>query len=91
MLKEAGDNDRRIPFTYKGITTEQAVEETKLALKCPQCKHLNHIPVKRLILSDDTSKSLRKNNINLYEPLETAKCEKCDNVIASPEMLIHIK
>jgi len=91
MFEETGSSARGTPFTYEGITTERAVEEIKLAMRCPRCNHMNHVPVKRLLLSDDASKEIQKSDINLYAPLDIAKCEKCGNVIAKPEKLIHLK
>jgi len=62
--------------------------KVNLKIKCSNCGYWNRVPVNKMFLEQPSQDSKVKVFIPVYEPLKTAKCEKCGKIIAEPKTLI---
>jgi uncharacterized Zn finger protein len=61
-----------------------------LRLKCPYCSYWNRLEVNKIFVEQPSSEPKVKALIQMYEPLEVVKCNKCGEVIAEPKELVRI-
>jgi RNase P subunit RPR2 len=63
---------------------------TRLRMKCRTCGTWNRVPVKKVLVDQQSPEAKVKIFIPMYLPLKVETCKKCKSVIAEPKELIKI-